>query len=201
MSDARAASLPPFATRGRRTIVAILLTFALFSALSVALSIRATARSKHQAAVVEVAARQRTLAERYVKEVLLVQRAATQADPAYTGAAARAERATCCSTAASRRRSNGDDDETTLAGADRRRRSAPSSSRQRRLVARPDRDRQRVCSRDRPVDARAADRATSTSPPRDPVQRLRVLAALTSNVSLNAARTIADRRRPATSAT
>src|SRR5207244_4703439 len=79
----RHAAFTPFASRGRRTIVAILLTFALVSALSVVLSIRATARSKHQAAVVQVAARQRTLAERYVKELLLA-RAGAQADPETT---------------------------------------------------------------------------------------------------------------------
>ena len=61
----------PFATRGRRPILAILLTFAVFSTLSVVSSISATKRSQNRATVVEVAARQRTLAERYVKEVLL----------------------------------------------------------------------------------------------------------------------------------
>src|SRR5947208_214478 len=61
----------PFAARGRRQIGAILITFALFSALSVALSIRATSRAQHKATIVEVASRQRTLAERYVNRVLL----------------------------------------------------------------------------------------------------------------------------------
>ena len=81
MTMRRQRAFRPFATRGRRTIGAILLTFGLFSALSVTLSIRAAARSQNQGAVVEVAARQRTLAERYVKEVLLVREGA-QADPA-----------------------------------------------------------------------------------------------------------------------
>ena len=62
----------PFSSRGRRKIAAILVTFAVFSALSVALSIRTTQHAQHRAAVLEVAARQRTLAERYVSEVLLV---------------------------------------------------------------------------------------------------------------------------------
>src|SRR3989440_11146939 len=61
----------PFTERGRRTIVAILATFALFSTLSVTVSIWATSGSKHRASVLEVAARQRTLAERYVQEILL----------------------------------------------------------------------------------------------------------------------------------
>ena len=53
-------------------IAAILITIVLFSAVSLSISIGVTAKSKNQAAVLEVAARQRTLAERYVKEVLLV---------------------------------------------------------------------------------------------------------------------------------
>src|SRR6478672_1778230 len=61
----------PFATRGRRSVAAILLTFAMSMALSVSLSINATAKSSHRAEVVQVAARQRTLAERYVADVLL----------------------------------------------------------------------------------------------------------------------------------
>jgi len=73
----------PFASRGRRTIVAILVTFAVFSTLSVALSIWTTKGSQDRATVVEVAARQRTLAERYVKEVLLA-RTEAQVDPANT---------------------------------------------------------------------------------------------------------------------
>ena len=61
---------------------------------------------------------------------------------------------------------------------------------ERRLVARSDRDRQRAA---RASAGRRGSRRlrTRTSTVADPVQRLRVLAALTSNVSLNAARTIA----------
>src|SRR3954452_20025287 len=80
----RGPAFRPFTSRGRRTIVAILFTFAAVSAVTVGLSISATTRSQHQASVVEVAARQRTLAERYVKEVLLV-RSGGQADPRHTG--------------------------------------------------------------------------------------------------------------------
>src|SRR5439155_14742579 len=60
----RGRAFRPFTARGRRVVVAILLTFALFSTTSVFLTISATGRSQHRAAVVEVAARQRTLAER-----------------------------------------------------------------------------------------------------------------------------------------
>ena len=61
----------PFASRGRRAVAAILATFALFSAVSVALSIWSTSRSQYKASVLEVAARQRTLSERYLREVFL----------------------------------------------------------------------------------------------------------------------------------
>jgi IS5 family transposase len=64
-------------------MAAILATFALSSAIVVGLSIWATSRSQHRAAVLEIAARQRTLSERYVKEVLLV-RSGAAADPATT---------------------------------------------------------------------------------------------------------------------
>ena len=96
-------SFHPFATRGRRMIGAILLTFGLFSALSVTLSIWAASRSQNQAVVVELAARQRTLAERYVKELLLV-RTGAQADPERLRRCSPGARA-CCSMAERRRRS------------------------------------------------------------------------------------------------
>ena len=77
---ARRDDFRPFASRGRRAILAILVTFTVFSALGVTISIWATKRSAHRASVIEVAARQRTLAERYVKEVLLAQQGA-RVDP------------------------------------------------------------------------------------------------------------------------
>src|SRR4029078_3436753 len=75
----------PFAMRSRRTVVAIVAAMALVSALSAYLSIRAASNSQHRATVIEVAGRQRTLAERYVQEVLLALSGA-QADPAHTAA-------------------------------------------------------------------------------------------------------------------
>ena len=77
----RARAFDPFSGRGRRSVAAILCTFALSSALSVGLSIWSTSGSRHQAAVVQVAARQRTLAERYIEEVLIA-RQGDSADPA-----------------------------------------------------------------------------------------------------------------------
>ena len=176
----------PFASGGRRTIVGILVTFALFSALSVTLSIWTTKGSQHRAAVVEVAARQRTLAERYVKEILLA-RAGARVDPQQT-ASVMAASAGALLNGGTAPAVWGDDDETTLPAA-----SGTVVRRQleqeRRLVS----DLQATGSSvlaGRPVAGirlRAHEHLKATSP----IDRLRVLASLTSNVSLNAARTIA----------
>jgi diguanylate cyclase (GGDEF)-like protein/PAS domain S-box-containing protein len=176
----------PFAARGRRTVAAILATFALFSAVSVGLSVWATSRSQYKASVLEVAARQRTLAERYVREALLA-RSGAQADPAYVGAlldrSARAllEGGTAPAV-------NGDDDETQLS-------PATGAHIRAQLVE------ERKLVRDLRATGAAfvSGRSVSSIPltahehlrMRDPVTRLRVLSALTSNVSLNAARSIA----------
>ncbi len=61
----------PFAASGRKTVAAIILTFALYTGLSLVLSARTADRSRGQGQVLQIAARQRTLAERYTKEVLL----------------------------------------------------------------------------------------------------------------------------------
>jgi diguanylate cyclase (GGDEF)-like protein/PAS domain S-box-containing protein len=167
---------------------AILLTFALFSALGITLSLRATNRSKHQATVVRVASRQRTLAERYVKEVLLV-RSGVRADPALT-ARLLAASARVLLDGGLAPSVNGDDDETRLppmSGATAR----AQLEQARRLVA----DLTAVGSaylahrRVQTVRLTAHEHLEAV----DPVERLRVLAALTSNVSLDAVRTIAGR--------
>jgi methyl-accepting chemotaxis protein len=177
-----------FATLGRLKIGAILLTFALFSAVSVALSIRATTRSQHRTSVVEVAARQRTLAERYVKEVLLA-REGEQADPAETASVlTRSVRALLDGGAAPPM--NGDDDETMLSGATEPTVRAQLQQ-QRRLIADLTATGKALLAH-RPVSAlpvTAHERVSWASP----VERLRVLASLTSNVSLNASRTIGAR--------
>jgi len=176
------------APRARGTIAAILVTFALVSAVSAALSIWTTGRSKNRAVVVEVAARQRTLAERYVSESLLV-RAGGTANPARTGTIlAQSARALLDGGVAPA--VDGDDDETTLSAATDPVVRAQLMQEQ-RLIA----------------DLRATGKAflagLSTSSVSltahehigsdSPVQRVRVLAALTSNVSLNVARSIAAR--------
>jgi diguanylate cyclase (GGDEF)-like protein/PAS domain S-box-containing protein len=178
----------PLQARGRRTIAAILLTFALFSALSVTLSLRATGRSRHQATVVQVAARQRTLAERYVNEVLFAS-GGWQADPARTAellaASARVLLDGGVVPAVS-----GDDDETTL----------PRTS-DRTVRAQLAQELRLVNDLTAVGNAYASGWPVASVPltahehlaTKDPVQRLRILAALTSNVSLDAARTLAGR--------
>ena len=182
----RRADFRPFVARGRRPILAILLTFAVFSAMSVALSISATKRSQHRAAVVEVAARQRTLAERYVKEILLT-RSGARVDPRYT-ASVLARSADVLLNGGIAPPVYGDDDETKL-----------SSATDATLRAQLEQERRLVDDLTATGNALLAHRSVTRVPLtaherlelKDPIQRLRVLAALTSNVSLNAARTLA----------
>jgi diguanylate cyclase (GGDEF)-like protein/PAS domain S-box-containing protein len=178
----------PFAARSRRTIAAILLTFALFSTVSVVLSIRTTSRSQNRATVVEIAARQRTLAERYIDDVLLA-RAGAQADPALT-AELLSSSARVLLDGGTAPAVPGDDDETRLSAA-----TGPvirhQLEQERRLVSDLTATGSALLAH-RPVAAvhlTAHEHVAIT----DPVLRLRTLAALTSNVSLNAARTIAIR--------
>jgi diguanylate cyclase (GGDEF)-like protein/PAS domain S-box-containing protein len=181
----RQGAFAPFATRGRRAVAAILLTFALSSTVTVALSIWAISGSRNRAAVVEIAGRQRTLAERYVSEVLLA-RQGEKADPRYT-AGLMLRSADVLLQGGMAPGVNGDDDETKLAPA-----------RGRVVRAQLTQERRLVVDLTRAGDAWLAGR-TATVPltaherlmPTAPVARLRVLAALTSSVSLNAARTIA----------
>ena len=177
----------PFASRGRRTIAAILATFAVFSALSVTLSIWTTKGSQHRAAVVEVAARQRTLAERYVKEVLLA-RAGAQVDPDNT-ASILARSADALMNGGSAPSVYGDDDETKLTAATGAIIRAQLKQ-ERRLVADLTLTGSAYLGHRwvTNVPLSAHERLSMTNP----IERLRVLAALTSNVSLNAARTIAS---------
>jgi diguanylate cyclase (GGDEF)-like protein/PAS domain S-box-containing protein len=177
----------PFASRGRRAVVAILLTFALFSALSVALSIWATSRSQYKASVLEVAARQRTLSERYLREILLA-RAGEQADPAYVGSLLDRSAQTLLD-GGKAPAVNGDDDETHLSAASGD--TIRAQLRQERRLIRDLRANGAAFVAGRPlseVRLTAGERLKM----RDPVTRLRVLSALTSNVSLNAARSIAS---------
>jgi PAS domain S-box-containing protein len=68
---ARQTRFRPFSVSGRTTIAAIMLAFTLYTALSLVLSSGTATRSTHQADVLQIAARQRTLTERYTADVLL----------------------------------------------------------------------------------------------------------------------------------
>jgi diguanylate cyclase (GGDEF)-like protein/PAS domain S-box-containing protein len=167
-------------------MLAIIVTFVAVSAGSFVLSIHATAKSQHRAGVLEVAARQRTLAERYVNEVLLV-RSGAQADPAATASILQKSAAVLLA-GGEAPQVEGDDDETDLSAAtDPVVRS--QLLQQQRLVGDLSATGEAVLA-GRPVTSvkLTADEHPGTT---DPVQRLRVLAALTANVALNAARTIA----------
>jgi diguanylate cyclase (GGDEF)-like protein/PAS domain S-box-containing protein len=166
--------------------VAILLTFTLSSAVTVALTILATSRGQHRASVVEVAARQRTLAERYVSDILLV-RAGAEADPAATAAILR-QSADVLLRGGLAPPVEGDDDETHVPAAPGRDVRAQLTQ-ERRLVADLTATGSAIL-RHQPV---AGLRLTAGEQvdAADPMTRLRVLAGLTSNVSLNASRSLA----------
>jgi len=183
-----ARALKPFSTRSRGPIAAILVVFAVFSTLSVGLSIRSTTGSRHQATVVEVAARQRTLAERYVNDVLLL-RAGQAADPAYT-ADILERSADALLAGGDAPPVNGDDDEITVPRA-----QGTLLRAQLRQEARLVND--LVGSGSALLGGRSVLSVPFTAheriATRNPIERLRILAALTSNVSLNTTRTIANK--------
>jgi len=107
--------LRPFGASTKRTIIAIFAVFAAIALVTSGLSVWATKRSQNRATVVEIASRQRTLAERYVNEVLL-KRAGQQADPATIGTDLQ-ESAHALLDGGTAPTVNGDDDEQTLAAA------------------------------------------------------------------------------------
>ena len=178
-------NLGPFGARTRGTVIAILLTFALVSAGSAIISVWTTSRSKDKSTVIQVAARQRTLSERYISEVGLL-RAGQPADPKLVGQWL-TQSAQALLNGGSVPAVNGDDDETTIpAATDPVLRGQLTEAQ--RLVSDLTRTGSALLAH-RPVNAvrlTGGERLLVT----DPIERLRVLAALTSNVSLNAARTI-----------
>jgi diguanylate cyclase (GGDEF)-like protein/PAS domain S-box-containing protein len=179
----------PFAMRSRRTVVAIVVAMALVSAASTALAIRTASHSEHRAGTIEIAGRQRTLAERYVQEVLLV-RAGEQADPAHTAQLLVAS-ASALLDGGIAPAVNGDDDDTSLARA-----TDPVVRGELGAAQKLAHDLAATGSAYLAGQNVAAVKLTANEhipAAIDPVQRLRVAAALTSNVSLNAARTIVAR--------
>jgi diguanylate cyclase (GGDEF)-like protein/PAS domain S-box-containing protein len=168
-------------------VVGILVTIALVSALTVVLSIRATTGSQHRAAVVEIAARQRTLTERYVQDLLLV-RNGVQAAPGSTAKLLRQSADTLLD-GGEAPAVEGDDDETNLPPA-----TDPLVRRQ------LEQERHLVNDLTNSGAAYLAHKPVFDVPltaneipdPSDAFGRIRILAALTSNVSLNVARTTAE---------
>ncbi|HEY0414847.1 MAG TPA: diguanylate cyclase [Gaiellaceae bacterium] len=186
MTRRRTGEFRPFAPHARRTIAAIVATFALVLAASAAISIWSTSRSQNRAAVVEVAARQRTLAERYVEQLLLAHGGAS-VNPRRT-AAFMSDSAAALLDGGAAPAVDGDDDEVTLERETDPRIRAQIVEQQkliRDLVAAGS-----AYEAGRPLHAFTATAGERLST-RTPLMRLRVLAALTSNVSLDVARSIA----------
>jgi diguanylate cyclase (GGDEF)-like protein/PAS domain S-box-containing protein len=184
----RRRSFRPFAMRGRGATIAIIVVFAVVSGVSAGLSIWTTGHSRNKAVVIEIAARQRMLAERYVADVLLVS-SGRIANPASVGdlLGASADALLDGGTAPG---VPGDDDEETIP------RTTDAVARAQltqegRLVDDLVRTGEALLAHRPATDVRltAGEHMTDI---RDGIQRLRVLAALTSNVSLDAARTIAQ---------
>ena len=138
--------------------------------------------------MIEVAARQRTLSERYVAELLLL-RSGNTADPKHIGVLL-AESARALLDGGSVPAVDGDDDETTIAAATDPELRAQLKQEQRLVV-------DLTSSGNAFLSGRPLSSVHLTANEHirleDPLQRLRILASLTSNVSFNAARTIAAR--------
>jgi diguanylate cyclase (GGDEF)-like protein/PAS domain S-box-containing protein len=164
-------------------ITAIFITIALFSAVSLAISISVTGRSKNQASGLEISARQRTLAERYVKEILLVR----------AGEAASPERTALVLTDSIHALLNGGtvpamwgDDDSTVLGPATGSLLRSQFAEERRLITDLTASGTALLSGS---DGVAVSR-THVHIKGDPQLRLQVLGTLTSNVSLNATRTL-----------
>jgi diguanylate cyclase (GGDEF)-like protein/PAS domain S-box-containing protein len=183
----RQRAIKPFASGGGGMIAAILATFALMFVLSVVLSLMATEKSRGRAKVVEVAARQRTLAERYVGDVLLVH-SGRRADPASIGTILE-QSAEALLNGGEAPGVHGDDDETKLAPA-----SGTALRAQLTQEVRLANDLTAVGAAilaNHPanlIPLTGGEQIAAT----DPIERLRVIAALTSNTSFNATGTIAS---------
>ncbi len=176
--------LRPFHTRGGWLLAAIPLTFLVTAAVGLIVTLTLSARAKDHAAVVQVAARQRTLAERYLSELMLV-RSGEHADPQLIGSELN-ESAHALLEGGTAPAVDGDDDEAAVPAASggvlRR-----QLEQQIRLIADLRGSGQAMLGGGPPPEPTAGEQL----PTRDPVTRARILAALTSAVALNSARTIA----------
>ncbi|HXB14463.1 MAG TPA: diguanylate cyclase [Solirubrobacteraceae bacterium] len=186
MTDLRSGILRPFHMRGRWLLAAIPLTFLVTAAVGVVVTLTLSARAKDRAAVVQVAARQRMLAERYLNELLLV-KAGQQADPQTIGADLN-ESAHALLEGGTVPAVKGDDDDATVAAATgtvlRR-----QLEEQIKLIADLRGSGQALLTGGRPPEPTGGE----TLPAGNPLMRARILVALTSATALNAARTVAAR--------
>jgi diguanylate cyclase (GGDEF)-like protein/PAS domain S-box-containing protein len=176
----------PFAPRARTTIVAIVVTFALILAASAVVSIWSTGKSRNRASVVEIAGRQRTLAERYITQLLLVQ-LGEQASPQRTGALL-TQSVNALLNGGTAPTVEGDDDEVVLERETNPRIRAEIVEQQKLIHDLLAYGNAFVAGRDVTSLPETAGEHINTD---DPLLRLRVLSALTSNVSLSSAREIA----------
>jgi PAS domain S-box-containing protein len=175
----------PLDTSGHGTLVAIVLAFVLFSGLSLLLFVRTTAHASHRAPILQIASRQRTLAETYTKSVLLVQEGG-QADPAKLASLLESS-ATALLDGGPAPAADGDDDEAQLpraSGTTVRRQIKQEQSLIHDLVATGT---SLLANKRGPIHLLGHEHLP---PQTSQTKRLIVLTGLTSNVSLNVARTI-----------
>jgi diguanylate cyclase (GGDEF)-like protein/PAS domain S-box-containing protein len=182
----RSPRFQPFANRRRLPVIALVIVFASFSAFSFAMSRGAANRSAHRATLVRAIARQRTLAMRYSEDVILSLNGRAS-DPGATADTLK-ESATALITGGLAPAVEGDDDEVEVPPA--------STAKLRDQLAQDRRLAADLVATGRALLERTGERprltANETITATDPVLRLRILAALTANVALNASRTAAN---------
>lgn len=177
----------PFGATSRGTIAAIMLAFVVYTGISLILSTHLAGRSEHRAEILQVAARQRTLVERYAKEVQFSR--ATGRDSAAPIARALVASANALLKGGTAPAIAGDDDNATV---------PPASNalvrnqllEERRLIGDLVASGEAIVS-NRPAPTQLAGHE-HIAPGTEPIERLRILTGLTSNVSLNATRSIGD---------
>jgi diguanylate cyclase (GGDEF)-like protein/PAS domain S-box-containing protein len=176
--------LRPFHTRGRWLLAAIPLTFLVTAAVTVIVTLTLSTAAKDRATIVQVAARQRTLAERYMSELMLL-RAGQHANPQEIGAELN-ESAHALLEGGTAPAVDGDDDETPVpaaSGSVLRR----QLEEQVRLIADLRGSGQALVSGGAPPEAAGGEQL-----PSNPLMRERILVALTSANALNSARTVGE---------
>jgi PAS domain S-box-containing protein len=177
----------PFGATGRQAIAGIMLAFVLYTGLSLFLSARLAGHSEHRAEIVQVAARQRTLVERYAKEVQLSR--TTGKDSAAPIAQALVSSVNALLHGGTAPGIPGDDDAATVP-------AAPNAVVRNQLLEERRLIRDLVATGSaivakRPVPVRVAGHEHFASG-LAPIERLRILTGVGSNVSLNATRSLGE---------